>query len=217
MTHFDDRDAVAAYHANLRANVPGLAVLHELTGELLAEAVPDGGRVLVVGAGGGAELLHLVTQQPTWTFDGVDPSEPMLALARETLGERAGAVTLHAGYVDDAPAGPFDAATCLLTLHFLSRDERAHALDQIRRRLRPGSPLVVFHHSVPDDAREVWFTRAARHAAGPDAAARGTAMAARLPALSPAEDERLLTDAGFAGVGQFYAALSLRGWVAYAG
>ena len=36
-------------------------------------------------------------------------------------------------------------------------------------------------------------------------------------ALSPAEDEQLLIDAGFGDPAVFYAALSMRGWVAHAG
>ena len=51
---------------------------------------------------------------------------------------------LHQGYVDDAPSGPFDAATCLLTLHFLDREERRRTAGEIHRSLvrhghRPGS------------------------------------------------------------------------------
>lgn len=221
-SHFDDDAAVAAYHANLQANVPGLGVLHQLTDQLLAERVPDGGRLLIVGAGGGAELAHLVPRHPGWRFVGVDPSGPMLALAQRTLGEHAGAVALHEGYVDDAPPGPFDAATCLLVLHFLQRDARLHTLREIRRRLRPGSPLLVFHHSVPQEpARTRWFTRAVAHALGADAtpeqvSERAAALAGNLPALTPEDDEQLLADAGFGEVGTFYSALSLRGWIAYA-
>lgn len=42
------------------------------------------------------------------------------------------------------------------------------------------------------------------------------AMSAKLPALSPEEDEQLMTDAGFSDLGTFYAALSMRGWIAHA-
>jgi tRNA (cmo5U34)-methyltransferase len=42
------------------------------------------------------------------------------------------------------------------------------------------------------------------------------AIGERLPVLSPADDEALLREAGFADVSLFYAALTFRGWVAYA-
>ena len=47
---------------------------------LLAERVPEDGRLLVVGAGGGLELKSLADEHPGWTFDGVDPSEVPPAL-----------------------------------------------------------------------------------------------------------------------------------------
>jgi len=56
-------------------------------------------------------------------------------------------VSLTQGYIDEAPIGPFDGATCLLTLHFLSREERLRTLQEIARRLRPGAPLIVMHVS----------------------------------------------------------------------
>jgi len=221
MSAFSDPAAVASYATNLSRNVPGVEVLHRLTEQILAETVPPAGRVLVVGAGGGAELTYLAQRHASWTFDGVDPSGPMLALARETLGAHAARVTLHEGFVDEAPIGPFDAATCLLTLHFLPREERLSTLREIRRRLRPGGPLLTFHHSVPDGpARLTWFERAARYAAGDGGdpaqiASSANGMATRLPILTPEEDEEVLAQAGFRDAGTFYSALTLHGWVAY--
>ncbi len=86
----------------------------------------DGARrqVLVLGAGGGLELKALAEAEPRWNFVGVDPALAMLKLAEQTLGPFNARVQLQQGYIDDAPDGPFDAATCLLTLHFLDADER---------------------------------------------------------------------------------------------
>lgn len=61
---------------------------------------------------------------PGWQFDGVDPSAEMLDLAKTTFGPLASRVQLHQGYVEAAPAGPFDVASCLLTLHFTAEAER---------------------------------------------------------------------------------------------
>ena len=66
------------------------------------------------------------------------------------------------GYIDDAPPGPFDAATSLLTLHFIEHDERRRTAAEVRRRLAPGPPFVVMHLSFPqrDDAeRQLWMRR----------------------------------------------------------
>jgi tRNA (cmo5U34)-methyltransferase len=194
-----------------------------MTDLLLAERMPDDGRVLVLGAGGGLELEHLAAMHPDWTFDGVDPSAEMLRLAGATTERFAGRIRLHEGYVDGAPAGPFDAAVCLLTLHFIPAAERLETLRHLRDRLKSGGPLVVAHHSFPPQppARETWLARYAAYAVGSgfpaDRMAKSIgAIRDRLPVLSPADDEALMREAGFADVSLFYAALTFRGWVAYA-
>jgi tRNA (cmo5U34)-methyltransferase len=53
---------------------------------LLAERAAEDARMPVLGAVGGLELKAFAQAQPRWTFDAVDPSAPMLALAKQTLG-----------------------------------------------------------------------------------------------------------------------------------
>ncbi len=223
MGHFSDPSSVARYADGPRRLVPGLEALHRMALLLLAERAPADARVLVLGAGGGMELKVFAEGQPGWRFDGIDPAAAMLKVAEETLGPLAAQVSLHEGYIDSAPDGPFDAATCLLTLHFLSPEERLHTLQEVRRRIQPGAPFVVAHHSFPRDAagRELWASRFAAFAiaSGVDRGmmegGRGF-IAHQLPALSPEEDEASLRAAGFSDVSLFYAAFTFRGWVAYA-
>lgn len=220
---FSDPAAVAQYVDNLARLVPGVGALHQMTHVLLAEHVPAHGHVLVLGAGGGVELKAFAQSHAQWRFTGVDPSADMLALAAMTLGEFSRRVELIQGYIESAPEFEFDGATCLLTLHFLARDERLRTLRELRRRLKPGAPLVVAHHSVPADPGEkrLWFRRwgaftAVNGVPRADAEARAETVADRLPTLSPCEEEDLLRVAGFAKPALFYAALTFRGWVAYA-
>ena len=219
---WSDPETASSYIKNARVSVPYLPAVHSIVDQILAETVPDDGRLLVVGAGGGLELTHLAKRHDGWTFDGVDPSAPMLQLAREEMGPLAARATLTEGYVEKAPEGPFDGATCLLTLHFLPSAERLQTLKEIRNRLRPGAALLTFHHSVPDgDATLTWLRRFARSAAGPTApdeqiAKTADALGTQLPFLSPEADEALLRAAGFEDIGLFFAALTFRGWVAYA-
>jgi tRNA (cmo5U34)-methyltransferase len=169
------------------------------------------------------ELTALAQAQPGWRFIGVDPAGPMLDLAKEAMGQQAPRATLAEGYIDDAPAGPFDAATCLLTLQFLEREERVRTLHAMRERMKPDAPLVVAHSSFPQDepARSRWPGRYAAYAitSGADPAqveqAR-EAVSASLALLTPKEDEACLREAGFAEVELFYAAFTWRGWVATA-
>jgi tRNA (cmo5U34)-methyltransferase len=221
-SHWNDPATASSYTDGARSSVPYLPAVHGIVEQILAETVPGDGRVLVVGAGGGLELAYLAERHAGWTFDGVDPSAPMLQLARETMGPLAARATLTEGSAGDAPDGPFDGATCLLTLHFLPTAERLETLKEIRTRLRPGAALLTFHHSVPGGAAtRTWLVRYARSTGGPGApddqiARTADALGTRLPFLSPEADEALLRAAGFKDVGLFFAALTFRGWVAYA-
>lgn len=204
--------------------VPGLAGLHRMTRLLLEERVPAEGRVLVLGAGGGMELAQFAEGPPGWTFDGVDPSVEMLDAARRATEAAALRITLHQGYIDAAPMGPFDGATALLVMHFVARDQRLATLAAVRQRLRPGAPFVMAHISYPQDeaGRDRWSRRNAAFSVsnGMDAAMVETGrqgMLARLPILSPDDEVALLTQAGFADIELFYAAFGFRGWVGYAG
>jgi len=217
--------AFKAAHASAYAEgpprlVPGFASLHRMTSMLLAERVPARGKVLVLGAGGGLELKALADDHPGWTLTGVDPSADMLRVAEQIVAPHAARVRLYEGYIDDAPPGPFDGAACLLTLHFVPREQRLGTLQQIHRRLVPGAPFIVAHISFTQDEpeRSMWIARHVAFSGTPPANVESArqAIATRLSILSPEDDETLLRDAGFSGVSLFYAGLSFRGWVGYA-
>jgi tRNA (cmo5U34)-methyltransferase len=222
VTGFDDPAAVARYAENPPRLVPGFHDLQRMTRLLLAETTPVDGRMLVVGAGGGLELKAFAEAQAGWGFVGVDPSAEMLKLARLTLGALAQRVELHQGYVDSAPKGPFDGACCLLTLHFVSADERLAMLKAIRLRLKPGAAFVVAHHSVSEGTmRDRWLERFAAFAADNGVALDQASVGAktigeRLPILSPDAEVDLLQSAGFSNPQLFYAAFTFRGWVCHA-
>lgn len=219
---FADPAMVADYAERTPRMVPGLADLHRMAMLLLAEQVPGTADILVVGAGGGLELKAFAEAQPGWHFVGIDPSTPMLDLAARVLGPLRSRVDLRPGRVEAAPPGPFDGATCLLTMHFLARDERLQTLRDIRRRLNPGAPLVIAHHSYPKgDAPSLWLERSAAFATGSGgdfAQARASAamMLKHLHLLPADEEEALLHEAGFSDAALFYAGFSFRGWVAKA-
>lgn len=229
MTRHDLPDSAApafdAAHAKSYAEgpprqVPGFDGLHRMTSQLLAERVPVNGDVLVLGAGGGLELKMLADNHPRWTLTGIDPSADMLRLAAQIAGSHTDRIHLHEGYIDTAPSGPFDGAVCLLTMHFVPREQRLETLREIHRRLVPGAPFVVAHISFQqtEPERSTWI---ARHVAFSGTASANVesarhAIATRLSVLSPEEEEAVLHEAGFSDVTLFYAGLSFKGWVAYA-
>lgn len=218
---FSDRERVARYAEGPPRFMPGMEAVHRMTSILLAEHAPANAHVLALGAGGGLELKALAEAQPGWRFTGVDPAGPMLDLAREAMGADAGRADLVQGYIEDAPPGPFDAATCLLTLHFLGREDRVRTLEEMRRRMKPGAPLVVAHSSFPQDepARARWLSRYAAYAiasgADPAQVEQARAAVSASPVLlTPQQDDECLRDAGFSDVEMFYAAFMWRGWTA---
>lgn len=213
-----------AYAEGPPRQVPGYTSLHRMVAMLLAERVPPDARILVLGAGGGLELKALAEAQPDWSFLGVDPSADMLDLARQAIAPYASRVQLQHGYIEDAREGPFDGATSLLTFHFIPREQRLQTLRQIRRRLKTGAPLVLAHISFPqtEPERGLWIARHVAFSAAPgtDPAQLESArhaIGSRLTILAPEEEEAMLVEAGFSAVSLFYAGLSFKGWVAYAG
>lgn len=220
--HFDTQ-ATASYAERLSRQVPGYSSLLPMVSQLLAERTPSNGRLLVLGAGGGQEILALAHIHADWSFDGVDPSAEMLQLAAETVKQHTARVKLHEGYIQDAPQGPFDAATSILVFHFIPLEERLDTLKQIRQRLKVGAPFILVHLSFPqtEPERSLWI---ARHVAfgqplkvdSVQAEKSQQAIRSKLTILSPEDEVKMLAEAGFSNASLFYAGLSVKGWISYA-
>lgn len=220
---FSDAEAVARYTEGPIRFVPGFVDMQRMATVLLAERVPDTGRVLVLGAGGGLELKAFAEAHPRWCFDGVDPSIEMLQLAEKTLGALVSRVNLHKGFINVAPEGPFDGATCILTMHFVTHEERKRMASEVHRRLKPGAPFIVVHLSVPQNGndRAVWLSRYAAYAVSSgievDFANKAReAVDSQLTILTPETDKAILEDAGFSSVDLFFVGFAFRGWIGYA-
>jgi tRNA (cmo5U34)-methyltransferase len=216
--------ASSSYLEGPPRQVPGFESLHRMVSQLLAETMPENGRLLVLGAGGGLELKALAEAHPGWGFVGIDPSASMLELARQTASGSLDRIALHEAYIDAAPEGPFDGAISLLTFHFIPPAERLETLRQLHLRLKPGAPLLLAHisFSQAEPERSQWIDRHVAYSApsgtSPEQmAASREAIGTRLTILAPAEEEANLASAGFKGVALFYSGLSFRGWLAYAG
>jgi tRNA (cmo5U34)-methyltransferase len=223
-----------AYAEQSRIALAGYDACHELAACMLASAIhtPDA-RILVAGAGGtGQEILVSAALEPHWHFTSVDPSAPMLALARANV-EAAGfgaRVQFVEGEVDTLPAGDrstppedtaFDGATLIGVLHHLPGDAaKAALLQAIARRLKPGAPLVIAgnYRRYGDHPRliDAWQQRWRMKGATPDAVR--AQLAKILQGADPPETEevvhRLLDDAGFDAPLRFFASLFWGAWIA---
>lgn len=202
-------DHARRYDDTIRRVIPGYDALHSMTGVLLRDAIPDDGRILVVGAGTGSELLALGAMGPQWRFTACDPASDMLAVARDRLaGQPVEArTTLHACITDDLPAEEtaFDAATCLLVMHFLPDDgSKLALLKSIAARLKPGAPLVLADmHEDPASERwqrilRAWAGWQVSNGIDPEMVERGLQHVRRSVHFVPrARMEALFDEAGF--------------------
>lgn len=217
---FEDPDHAAIYANGPARFVPGFSSLHKMAGVLIRETAPPDARVLVHGAGGGLELQAFADQNPNWQLVGVDPAWPMLEAARSRLGPLNERVTLIHGFAEDAPDGPFDAATSFLTLHFLDAEARQKAVSELVQRLKPGAPFITVHCSFSQSPtkRATWLTRHRDYvvASGVDPAeaeAARQSISNDLELFDPELDEDILRQSGLQDVTMFYSAFTWRGWV----
>lgn len=130
----------------------------------LKSIVSNKAEVLVVGAGTGAESRIFAADNPSWKITGVDPSAEMLSIAKsklESLGLKN--VDLFRGYTDELPEeADFDAATCILVMHFLKDDgSKLKLLKDINSRLKPGAPFILVDAFGDKDSRELSNTLSA--------------------------------------------------------
>ncbi|WP_299999313.1 class I SAM-dependent methyltransferase [uncultured Cedecea sp.] len=145
-----DATRAGEYAQQSRVALAGYDACHELSACMLSAALGEGkpARILVVGAGGTAgEIITSATLEPHWSFVAVDPSQPMLDLARMNI-IRAGIAdrvdTINGALSDLDPARLFDAAIMIGVLHHLPGDKEKHdTLAGIAMRLKPEAPLVV--------------------------------------------------------------------------
>lgn len=145
-----DASRAGEYARQSRIALAGYDACHELSACMLSACLGEGTRkhILVVGAGGTAgEIITAATLEQLWSFVAVDPSQPMLELARTNIDEAgiADQVKIVSGSVSDLNAALlFDAAVMIGVLHYLPGVEAKHEiLAETAMRLKPGSPLIV--------------------------------------------------------------------------
>lgn len=222
-----DAARAGEYAQQSRIALAGYDACHELSACMLSAALGEAkpARVLVVGAGGTAgEIIAAATLEPHWSFVAVDPSQPMLDLARDNIASAgiADRVETISGAVSDLDASPsFDAAIMIGVLHHLPGNEAKHdILTQIAMRLKPAAPLVVAGNYRPYASQPLlmaaWANRWRMNGAKPEELQ--SRMNKILQGAEPPRSEddvfALLFDAGFEAPIRFFSSLFWGAWLA---
>lgn len=222
-----DADRAGEYASQSRIALAGYDACHELSACMLSAALGDGrpARVLAVGAGGTAgEIIAAARLEPTWSFVAVDPSPPMLELARAHLDDAgiSDRVNTVLGTAEDIdPTLSFDAAIMIGVLHHLAGDEaKQEILTQIAARLLPAAPVVIAGNYRPYASQpllmDAWAARWRMNGANPEEVQ--SKMNKILHGAEPPQSEEavfsLLEKAGFVQPLRFFASLFWGAWMA---
>lgn len=125
--------------------------------ELLAQAALDPHhRVLDVGCGTGALALLIKHVHPGVDVAGVDPDPKALARAGRKAARAGVAIRFDRAYADALPYadGTFDRVVSSMMLHHVPPDEKAPALREMRRVLKPGGRLELLDFFVADSGEQ---------------------------------------------------------------
>ncbi|OBZ14092.1 SAM-dependent methyltransferase [Bacillus sp. FJAT-27264] len=137
------------YEETIALKIPGYHTMYDMLERLLAAQCGNQSstNVLIIGAGGGQEIITAGARHKNWHFTGIDPSKRMLEIASrriEEAGLQQQVTLLQTGLDGFPPQGPYDAATCMLVLHFVKeREQKQQLLAQIADHLKPGAPFFL--------------------------------------------------------------------------
>src|SRR3954462_2108724 len=76
-----DADFGRQYEKVSVRSIPGYELLFQLANDFLKSTLPESADLLVIGAGGGKEIVTFGSANLGWRFVGVDPAAQMIAFA----------------------------------------------------------------------------------------------------------------------------------------
>ena len=162
-----DKERAFRYGQRVRKIIPGYEAMHELAVARMSSVYGEQPiRVLVVGAGSGAEVITIAHGVQKGLLGSgteiiaVEPSKEMHRSGRAAIRTALKGVSdsgkgLHLHWRSEFLAdtlegvqrgdltGGFDVATVLLTLHFLPRPAKVALLHEVRQLVRPGGLVLV--------------------------------------------------------------------------
>ncbi|MFJ3389097.1 MULTISPECIES: class I SAM-dependent methyltransferase [unclassified Lysinibacillus] len=216
---------VNEYEKGIRRTLPSYDAMLRLTQTFYQSALHETAEFLVVGSGSGNEILQLAEKSPHWSFVGIDPSEAMLQIAGERLKSLPNNISLYQGTILDTqlPAVKFDAASCVLVLHFIQNDqEKLATLKEIANNLKPGAPFVLVSKYGQQGSLEtelqfdLWRAYWLQHTKlTPSEVAEMEKSIRSLSFMREEDILSLLQQAGFTKPSRFFATTLFGGWICY--
>jgi len=139
--------------------------------EKYAAWIPEGARVLDIGAGQGRNTLPLARRGCQVT--ALDPSAAALeAVAKQAAAEDLTVELVPQSYLDFEPAGTYEVILCFGLVQILSYQECASLITRLHQWLKPGGTLFLtaWHVEDPSFARlaENWDRLGIRSFRSPD-------------------------------------------------
>ena len=162
--HNWDDSSVSTYQQSIRQKIIGYDLIYDMMANIL-HSFPTTHKVLVVGAGGGQELLTLGELLPSAHFTAVDTSKVMLELAAKQIDMLPYALNIE--WIDrdlltSNVKELFDVATCHLVLHFMQDlDQKKALLQKIADSLKENG--VLFISSINADLTSSAFKHQLRY------------------------------------------------------
>lgn len=141
------RRGAAGYDRGIR-NLYNIGAERALIDKLvrrIAASTPDA--VVELGCGPGRLLAALADSRVARRLVGVDLSPYLLERADRRLGERNVDLVHASGLAVPAEDGAFDTAVAVHYVGHLPEDQRACAVEEIARLVRPGGHVVIADHS----------------------------------------------------------------------
>lgn len=213
------------YEKGIRRTLPSYDAMLRLTHTFYHSTLPEQADFLIVGSGSGNEILQFAEKRPHWSFVGIDPSSAMLQIAEERLKPLPNNMSLHQGTILDSllPSVKFDAASCILVLHFIDDyQEKLATLKEIANNLKPGAPFVLVSKygqlgSLETELQfDLWRAYWLQHTKlSPSEVAEMEKSIRSLSFMREEDILSLLQQAGFTKPSRFFATTLFGGWICY--
>jgi tRNA (cmo5U34)-methyltransferase len=225
--NFDSNPPVATneYDTMIQMALPGYEVMHNMALSVLKANIREKANLLIVGAGSGMELVKFAQGNSQWQMLGVDPSSNMLSIAQNKIEEYglSERIKLFTGYTHALDTTSlYDAATCILVMHFLSDDGSKLALLQnIAQRLKSSGTFILVdifgEKGTQEFERMISIIKVYWEQMGITPEKRMEGLETIKKGVFPIPEIRvveLLQQAGFGNILRFYTGLWVGGWVA---